>query len=97
MNKIVNFTGSIVALAGMMTLRAYVVTVLWAWFAVVMFGVPQITVVGTVGVILMINLILSTRGIPKSDPETSMGERFGTSVGISLGGLLIGWIVKLWM
>jgi hypothetical protein len=76
-------------------LRGYAVAVLWAWFIVPLFGLPQLNIPYAIGLALTVSLV-HPRVRPKSTqpPAEALGERIAESLILTGTALLIGWIVK---
>jgi hypothetical protein len=77
--------------------RGYVLSILWGWFAVPIFGLPQLTVPAAIGVCLIVGMFFA-----RNDEDNRSGwEKFGSSIAVTFIGplctLLVGWIVKGFM
>ena len=83
-------------------LNGYVLSVLWGWFMVPTFGLPDLSVAAAVGISLIVRYLTDQHksSEPKNEGET-FGEKFGTAIGIAilapLFALFFGWIIHLFM
>lgn len=76
-------------------LRGFVLTVLWGWFVVTTFGLPELSLPAALGVALVAQFLIYH---PYRKPEESTSsERIGRAVGYNLFALGIGWIVHLFI
>ncbi len=99
--------GGIIAFFGIWAFEAiysgYALTVLWAWFVVPTFHLPQLSVVTAIGLAIVVSYL--THQIDTDDKEEgnkkSWGERFGMSITYAIikpsFALFFGWIVHLFM
>jgi len=92
---IVGITGAILAIATIW--RGYVLSVVWGWLVVPMFGFPPITLLGAIIISLVVGfLVYQHNNCKKAD-----NNEFGTAIGIAfiwpLMVLGIAWVVKLFM
>lgn len=81
--------------AGLIVYRGWVFSVLWAWFAVPVFGLPVISVPAAIGLAAIVSMLTSHQA-----PENKDGDRWAKFGGILLGPaivLLVGWIAKQYM
>ncbi len=86
----------ILALCGVSSiLCGFVLTVLWGWFVVPTFGLPQLSLVPAIGV-SMVASYLSHQYIPSKDGD-SFTSALAYSITYPLITLLFGWIVHLFM
>jgi hypothetical protein len=84
--------------------RGYVLTRLWLWFAVTQFKVAELSVVGAIGLSLIVSLLTYSRedkkGGKQNGEQKAAPERGVVITGVletlsvSLVFLLMGWIVK---
>jgi NADH:ubiquinone oxidoreductase subunit 6 (subunit J) len=78
----------------------YVLTHLWVWFVVPLFGLPALSLAGAIGVTLVVSFMTFQYQRNNKDDMTP-GRRFGEVIGwITLRPLLaltVGWVVKQWM
>src|ERR1043166_870563 len=83
--------GIVAAMIGVMILRGGVLSILWAWFAVPIFGLPAIGIAQALGISITISL-LTHQYVPPKDKDnwTPVVTAFLTP----LFALRIGWIVK---
>lgn len=84
---VVGFIGLTV---GTILWRGYVLAILWGWFAVPAFGLPQLTIAQAIGVSIVVGM-LTHQGF-KDDRE--LGPLVALALLGPLVSLLIGWIVK---
>jgi hypothetical protein len=75
--------------------RAWVLTVLWAWFAVSTFGVPPLSVAAVIGLTVIIRML----GVPAYKPETltTFWELQIFSWSLSMIGLGVGYLIALFV
>ena len=81
--------------AAAMLWRAYVATILWGWFVVPFFGLPQLSLAFAIGVTLVIGLI-SGRGMVSNyvqDEKKKWYPLASLVFGPALT-LLMGWVAK---
>jgi uncharacterized membrane protein len=75
------------------TLEGYVLSVLWGWFVVPVFGLPALSIPFAMGLALVVGLLTTnTRGDEAKDPDkkwTPMGVMVMRPAFV----LLVGWIV----
>lgn len=81
-------------------LRAWVLTVLWGWFAVP-YGAPAIGIATAIGISLIVSMFTHNISKEKSIKIKTMNdftaEVMGRAFGNPLATLLIGWIVSLFV
>ncbi len=79
----------IVAMTPLIILRAWVLTVIWGWYAVPIYGVAPLSLVLVFGALVAMNIVLARSGKPK-------GEGFWRGVMehavTSLLGLVVAWM-----
>ena len=76
-------------------LKGFVLSVLWGWFAVTTFGLPELSIPTAIGVAMLAVFLVQH---PWRKPEESTpSERIGRAVGYNLFALLFGWIVQLFI
>lgn len=76
----------------------YSLTILWAWFIVPTFGLPQISLAEAIG-IRMVTAFISPKIVKKDERPFSdvMSDAVAFSIVFPLLTLAVGWIVHLWM
>lgn len=95
----VGFVAAVVVLLTL--LRAWVISLLWGWYAVRL-GLPPITMAWAVGLSALVSSFMRTYP-PKEDKAKGVevfiqvGSRFLDSVGYSLLCLFLGWVALQWM
>lgn len=79
--------------------KGYVLTILWAWFIVPIFGLAAITIPQAIGLALIILFVTPTPSSSKSKDEFSTRVALAIFLPFMLPAfvLLIGWIVNHWM
>ena len=80
--------------------RAYVLTILWAWFVTPIFHLPHLGLVPAIGVVLVASfLAYGYHASPKD--ERSFGEQMAAAIGYAALSpalyLLFGWIAHMFM
>lgn len=91
-------TLGIVGLAALITWRAYVLSVLWAWFVVSTFGLPLLSVPVAAGILVIMAFTTKQKPLENEfDVKPEPVEAAVTSFAIPLAALGIGWLIKLWM
>lgn len=75
-------------------LRAWVLTVLWGWFVVPVFGVDTLRYAHAMGVLCIVSTFGPHSRI-KSEYQDSLGIQIAQSIVQPLYGLLIGWLIKV--
>lgn len=79
-------------------LKGWVLSILWGWFFVPLFGGPALKITSAIGINILFALILPTPNADPADAGKEMGERIGTIMGKALLAplfiLLMGWAVK---
>lgn len=91
----------IIALIGGTLLSGWVFSILWGWFIVSTFHAQPITLVGAIGVTLVVRFL--TTNIPRSDPKNVktqavlLAEAIGYAFVAPLLSLGLGWIVHLFI
>lgn len=75
--------------------NAFVLQLLWAWFAVPVFGVGAITLSQAVGIALISTLLTHQRsGVKDQDGEDALTDAVVFTFVVPLLALGIGWVVK---
>lgn len=82
--------------------RGWVMTVLWSWFVVPTFHLPELSIPVAIGLSLMIGMFIAKRiSAEKSEQKKSSSELVGEILGVGFGGpllvLFFGWIITLFM
>ena len=81
--------------------RGWVLTILWSWFVVPTFHVPEISIPVAIGLALTIGMFQTKKIQTEEKSKKSSSELFGEILGVGLGApllvLFFGWIVKLFM
>lgn len=89
--------GAVVGVVAALTVwRAYVLTVLWAWFVVSTFALPALSIPAAIGLCLTLSMLRPHKNV-KSDPDEKAGEVFAVGVLVPLVLLGLGYIVKAFM
>mgnify|MGYP003645182962 CR=1 FL=1 len=76
--------------------RGYVASMLWDWF-IVPLGVTKISIEHSIGILCLIDVFLSSRGLEKNTGEFAVSkyiEQLVFSILLPSAALIIGWIVK---
>ena len=84
--------GSILILYSLV--NGLVMSLLWAWFMVPIFHLPALTIPGAIGVSLLISYC-TYEG--RKDDTATMHDHLSRLVAKPLCGLLVGWIVHLFL
>lgn len=93
--------GSLATIILAIVFRAWVLTILWAWF-IVPFGIPALTITTALGISLIVGMFtahLQTKPAEKGskDIPTLVGQVASQAFGAPLVILLMGWIVTWFM
>jgi hypothetical protein len=103
MESILIILGSLVGVFGAMFLnaflRGYVLTWLWLWFAVPVFGLPQLSIVQAIGVSVIISFLTVkfSDENPKEENKKSFTQLSIESFAYSLIALGGGYVIKSFM
>jgi hypothetical protein len=93
----VGFVGLI---AGSAILKGFVLTILWGWFVVPIFHLPQLTIAPAIGIALVIGYLTKEQQ-SSTDSTKSAGDKFGEAAVYAIVHplivLLFGWAVHLFM
>lgn len=82
--------------AALLLARGVVLTVLWGWFVVPVFGLPALTVPVALGLVILVRAVLEpAHSDGKSERTTA--DAVGWAVGGVVFPLLFGWLVHLCM
>lgn len=98
MTKLHSFIGGFVtAVLGSM-LSGYALSVMWSWFMVPTFGLPNLSIPAALGLCLVVRYMTMERRKTKEDGEKlKPGERTAESFAIPLLFLGVGWVIQQWM
>ncbi len=81
--------------------NGYTLSILWEWFIVPVFGLPQLSVAPAIGIALVIGYLThqSNPDVEEKERETSekVARVIATSIVRPLFVLLFGWVVHLFM
>lgn len=79
--------------------KGYVLSILWAWFAVPVFGLPALGIAAAIGVALVISFLTHQYVYTEDErgPAAKFGAMFGAAFLYPLIVLTTGWIVKGFM
>ncbi len=85
-----------------MLLTGWVASMLWGWFVVPLFGLPQISILGAVGLALIIRLFIQTDFTAASEKlkKEGLAEMLGAMGGWAVAPLFIlaaGWVIHILM
>ncbi len=96
------FLGAIGLIAASAVWSGYVLSILWAWFAVPAFAAPALSIPAAIGVALIVGFMTH-----QHQPEKKSGAKpDGAAAGVAVAGhvflrpafaLAMGWVVKQWM
>lgn len=93
---LVAVVGTVGVLGLTSVLRGYVLSILWAWFMVPIFHLPELTIVQAIGVSFVVSFFTTT--IKEEKVNAEKRKSFGAimmEVGIFLAlSLFFGWVVK---
>ena len=93
--------GAIVSIAVGAIWKGFVLSVLWRWFMVPIFGLPELSLVVAIGVGLVISFLTYQHIEIEPAEEESFGYRFGKALFAAIFypaiALFFGWIVHLFM
>jgi hypothetical protein len=99
MTVVLGFFGVLGLLAFSALWRGYVLTVLWAWFAVPTFGLPALHLAPAIGLSLLVSFL--THQVDMHQQEGEFSDRMLTaasaSITVPLFALGIGWVVRQFM
>jgi len=88
--------GGLLATVAGIAWAGYVLTILWEWFVVPLFGLPHLTIPAALGLSLVVGYMT------KDGQQMKTGENFGGAVFKALLGLLlkpavalgVGWVIR---
>lgn len=79
----------------------YVLSVLWRWFVVPIFNLPQLPIVHAIGISLLVIYLTQETQKPDEDDERSATEKIAGGVAASIVKpafiLFFGWVVHLFL
>ena len=87
--KLAEHIATAAAFVAAVLLRAWVLTVLWGWYAVPAFGLPGLSTLHAFGVSLIVAFLTYQ---PQLDDKRSPARKLGDSITISLMTLCAGWV-----
>ena len=96
-------TGGVLGIPLLITLsaiwRGYVLSILWGWFVVPTFHLPQLSIVAAIGIAMVVSYLTHQTSMGKDEREG--WDAFGYTKAITiinpLIALFFGWIVHLFM
>lgn len=81
--------------------KGFVLSVLWGWFIVPFFGLPELSITYAIGISLIFGMVSGSYKPTKTKTEKEALEDLGKTVTYSFlmpaFALLVGWIVTLFM
>ena len=81
--------------------NGYVLSVLWGWFIVPVFSLPELTVVPAIGIAIVVSYLTYQYNESDDDDNKSFGEKMAKLIAMAilrpLFVLFLGWIVHLFM
>lgn len=97
--------GGVVGFAALLVvssiLNGYALSVLWGWFVVPVFHLPQLSIVPAIGIAMMVGYLAHQMEPDCVEKERTTGERIARAASFAilkpLFALLFGWIVHLFM
>lgn len=95
--------GGVIALFVLLALSAiwsgYVLTILWAWFVVPTFHLPQLSLAAAIGIAIVVKYL--THHVDTHEDNRSWDDKFAVSIGFALlfplMALFFGWVVHFFM
>lgn len=95
-------TGAVLIFYAALFWRAYVATVLWSWFVVPVFKVPQLYTLHAAGIMLLIALLRDhgtarDHGPENATPGMRLAVQLGTTFLTPLIALVVAWVIKQWI
>lgn len=85
----------VIAIASMW--RGYVLSILWAWFVVPLFGLPQLSIPLAIGISLIVGMLTNHRTGREVEKKGGLGNAIGLSVFVPALFLLMGWLVHMFV
>lgn len=76
-------------------INGYVLSMLWAWFMVPLFRLPSLSVVGAMGLALIVTYL--TVNMPKKQEETDWAYLIMGAIVKWTFFLFLGWLFHLWL
>ena len=101
MNALLILLGTFAIVIGAIAWRGYVLSIIWSWFMVPVFHLPELMVAQAIGIAAVVSFLTNhgTTNTPK-DPEKSAIEQASEGVAqvfiVPLGTLFLCWILKVW-
>lgn len=89
--------GTIFAIIVSVLLNGYVLSVLWGWFIVPVFGLPALSIPVAIGLALVVSFLTKDVTIDDSSDKQNAGKKLVVIMLRPLLVLFTGWIVKQWM
>jgi hypothetical protein len=83
-----SFVGMVGLFLAAILTRGFVLTVLWGWFAVPVFGLPALGIAPALGLTVLLNYLLNHR---------KEGQSLAGIFGGALAALGVGWVIHLFM
>lgn len=78
-------------------LRGWVLSILWGWFMVPVFGLPHLSVVQAIGVAMVVGFLCHENTDTKKNEEKGFAWSLSMVAVIPLLSLFIGWIIHSFM
>ena len=76
----------------------FVLSTLWGWFVVPVFGAPALSIPVAIGITLLMRVVGNRYDNPDDDNSLeARADKAGLALAIPWSGLLIGWITTLFM
>ena len=98
--KAVGYTVTfLVAMSLSSVINGYGLSIIWSWFMVTTFGLPELTIPAAIGVSLVVSFLTYT-GNEKADSKdvlVLLGDMLAKVLGKTLVIILVGWIVVQFM
>ncbi len=95
------FIGTLVLMAIGYVFSGYALSILWGWFMVPVFELPEISVVPAIGIIIVVGYLTKQYGIIDEDKNESFETRFlkdfVKAIFVPAYSLFLGYIVHLFM
>lgn len=95
------WTGIIIAIVGGAIMSGWVLSILWSWFVIPIFNLPNISISMAIGFSLVVGMLTSHSAISNNNNGKETWEiilqLLGKALGEPLLFLIIGWIVKMFV
>jgi len=75
----------------------FVLSILWKWFIVTLFGLPALTILTAMGLMVVVSYMTKQFSFNETDRENHAYENVTSSFIKTTGGLIIGFIIKSFM